>query len=104
MIVRHWRGLTRTADADRYVQYLRDETLPHLSSVPGFVSLQILRRALERGVEFVIVTQWQSMAAVQRFAGPQGEIAVVPQRVREMMIEYDEKVRLYEIAGEERGP
>jgi heme-degrading monooxygenase HmoA len=97
MISRQWRGLARAADADRYVEYLRKETFPYLFTIPGFVGAQILRRALNRGVEFVIVTQWQSLEALQAFAGPTGEVAVVPQRVREMMLEYDDKVRLYEV-------
>jgi heme-degrading monooxygenase HmoA len=97
MIARHWRGLTTVADAKRYVAYLRQETFPHLSTIPGFVDATVLQRTTDRGVEFLVVTTWQSMAAVKRFAGPKGDIAVVPQRVREMMLEYDEKVTLYEV-------
>jgi hypothetical protein len=40
------------------------------------------------------------MAAIQRFAGEDAEAAVVPQTVQEMMLEYDSRVRHYEVVEE----
>ena len=57
----------------------------------------ILRRNVERGVEFLVVTQWQSLDAIRRFAGNDVESAVVPDEVQQMMIEYDRRVRHYEV-------
>jgi hypothetical protein len=59
----------------------------------------ILRRDLGPGVEFVIVTRWKSMDAIRQFAGEIIEAAVVPSEVQAMMVEYDEVVTHYEIAG-----
>ena len=33
MISRHWRGVTRTADADRYISHLEEDTFPHVHQV-----------------------------------------------------------------------
>ncbi len=52
---------------------------------------------MEKGVEFLIVTRWQSIKGIQRFAGRDADVAVVPPKVREIMIEYDQKVRHYEV-------
>lgn len=96
MISRQWRGLARTDQADRYVSHLREETFPQLSALPGFVDASILRRAVPDGVEFLVVTRWQSLQAIAGFAGEQAEIAVVPETVQAMMLDYDRSVRHYE--------
>lgn len=97
MISRHWRGLAKAECAEDYVAHLRGDTLPQLSGIPGFVDARILKRAVEEGVEFLIVTQWDSLQAIQRFAGEHAERAVVPEVVQDMMIEYDQTVRHYEV-------
>jgi heme-degrading monooxygenase HmoA len=97
MISRQWRGLAKSARADEYVEHLRTETFPQLSGIPGFVDASILRRGVDDGVEFLIVTRWDSLGAIQRFAGREASVAVVPETVQEMMLEYDRTVRHYEI-------
>jgi len=97
MISRQWRGLARPSRAGDYVEHLRRETFPQLRQIEGFVDVAILRRHADRGVEFLIVTRWASIRAIEKFAGRNSEIAVVPGGVQEMMIEYDRTVRHYDI-------
>lgn len=97
MISRHWRGLARTGAAAAYENHLRAETFPALTRIRGFIDAAMLRRVLPGGVEFLIVTRWESMAAIESFAGTDVEAAVVPEHVRAMMLEYDQRVRHYEV-------
>jgi heme-degrading monooxygenase HmoA len=97
MISRQWRGLAKSSHADRYVEHLREETFLKLKEIQGFVSASILRRSVPNGVEFLIVTTWESIDAIHSFAGTDVETAVVPPRVQEMMVEYDNRVRHYQI-------
>ena len=97
MISRQWRGLAEADLAEAYVEHLRMETFPAIRKLPGFVSASILRRVVPEGVEFLIVTQWASLEAIRRFAGANPEVAVVPEKVRKMMIEFDQLVRHYEV-------
>ena len=97
MISRQWRGLARAERADEYAEHLRRDTFPALRRIEGFVDASILRRALAEGVEFLVVTRWSSMEAIARFAGGDVEAAVVPENVQRMMIEYDRRVRHYEV-------
>lgn len=97
LISRQWRGLAKPADADRYVAHLREDTFPQLRAIPGFVEASILRRDHDEGVEFLIVTRWTSLDAIQAFAGRDAERAVVPDAVQAMMIDYDRTVRHYVI-------
>ena len=97
MISRHWRGIAKKADADRYVSHLRTDTFPALSKIPGFLDSTILRRAVPEGVEFLIVTRWKSIEAIRKFAGGQEDRAVVPEKAQAMMVSYDQAVVHYEI-------
>ena len=93
MISRQWRGLAQPDQAQNYLEHLRTETFPALRKLPGFVSASILSRRPGNGVEFLIVTQWDSLDAIARFAGADLEAAVVPAEAAAMMIEYDQRVR-----------
>ena len=97
MISRHWRGVARAAEADTYVRHLQHDTFPQLSRIPGFVSASILRRTAAAGVEFLVVTTWQSMEAIRQFAGEAADTAVVPPAVQAMMVEYDRAVAHYQV-------
>jgi heme-degrading monooxygenase HmoA len=97
MISRHWKGIAEPGQADRYMNHLRHETFPKLSAIPGFVRASILRRAVDEGTEFQIVTVWESLGAIRAFAGQNPEVAVVPAAVQAMMTDYDRSVLHYEI-------
>lgn len=98
MISRHWKGIARPGQANEYMNHLRHDTFPKLSAIPGFIRASILSRAVGEGTEFQIVTVWESLRAVQAFAGQNPEVAVVPPVVQAMMAAYDRNVTHYEIA------
>src|SRR5688572_29134401 len=98
MISRHWKGIAKPGQAEAYVHHLQSETLPKLATIPGFVRALILERAVEAGTEFQIVTVWDTLAAIQVFAGTDIEVAVVPPPVQGMMVSYDSTVQHYEVA------
>lgn len=97
MIARYWRGLARAERAGDYEAHLRRETFPSLARMRGFVDASILKRPAGRGVEFLVVTRWQSLDAIRQFAGDDLEAAVVPADVEPMLIEYDRRVAHYEV-------
>ena len=90
MISRHWKGVAKPGEADNYIEHLRSDTFLKLSKINGFISASILKRGVDRGTEFLIITVWESMEAIERFAGPAADVAVVPESVQAMMLEYDE--------------
>ena len=97
MISRQWRGLARPNQARNYVEHLRTDTFPALRALPGFVSASILSRPLDEGIEFLVVTQWRALEDIVRFSGSDSEAAVVPPEVVRMMIDYDRRVKHYEL-------
>jgi len=80
MIARTWRGVTRTADAEVYAGYVEDTGLRAFGETPGNLGALLLRRPVggagDATTEFLVVSFWDSMEAVKRFAGPVPETAV----------------------------
>ncbi len=97
MISRQWRGLAKIDCSEDYIEHLRKDTFPKLQLLEGFVDGSILQRKLSDGIEFIVVTRWQSMTAIEAFAGCNPDIAVVPDNVKDLMVEYDSSVRHYTI-------
>lgn len=97
MISRHWTGIARRDRAEAYVAHLQTETFPTLRTLAGFRKASILRRAVESGVEFLIVTDWESLDAIRAFAGDDVESAVVPAAAQAMMVSFDRAVRHYDV-------
>jgi heme-degrading monooxygenase HmoA len=97
MISRHWTGLARKERANDYIAHLQSDTFRQIEKINGFISASILKRDLPEGVEFLIITEWESLDAIKQFAGANYSAAVVPALVEEMMIYYDKEVRHYEV-------
>jgi heme-degrading monooxygenase HmoA len=94
MIARLWRGRARTSkDADAYQRHVTTRVLPELNRIPGHCGAQVLRR----GEEFLVITFWESMEAIRRFAGEDAERAVVEPEARAVLAEFDDVVQHYEV-------
>lgn len=97
MVARHWRGVAVAARSDEYLAHLRIETFPKLHSIPGFQRAQVLTRHLSFGVEFLVITEWESEDAIRAFAGEDVEAAVVPPLVQSLMIFFDRHAQHYDV-------
>lgn len=105
MISRVWRGWTTPSNADAYEALLREEIFVGITSrdIPGFRSIQLLRRTAGDEVEFVTIMEFDSLESVKAFAGEDYETAVVPPKARAILSRFDARSRHYEvrIGGEE---
>jgi heme-degrading monooxygenase HmoA len=75
MIARIWVGVTPENKADAYLDYLKATGLADYASVPGHRGTQVLRRIANGEATFTIITHWDSMEAIRRFAGDDPEVA-----------------------------
>jgi heme-degrading monooxygenase HmoA len=98
VISRHWTGVAKAERAEDYISHLKSDTFPKLAKIDGFVSASVLRREVEDGIEFRVVTQWESWHAITQFAGKDPGAAVVPEIVQAMMERFDQRVVHYEVA------
>jgi heme-degrading monooxygenase HmoA len=98
MVVRFWSARATPAQVRVYLQHFADEVLPALRKFAGYVSSSVLRRPTESAVEILVITVWQSFAAIDAFAGPDRETAVVAPEAAALLTDYDRHVRHFEVA------
>jgi heme-degrading monooxygenase HmoA len=98
MIARLWRGAAADRrNADAYVRHLRTNVVPELAAIPGYREVRLMRREEGGRTEFLVMTLWESMDAIRRFAGDDPERAVVEPEARAVLSDYDDFVRHYEV-------
>jgi heme-degrading monooxygenase HmoA len=104
LIARSWTGHCPSADAaDRYARHLADAVLPELEAIEGHRGALLLRRSDQAGVEVRVVTLWSSLAAIDRFAGPDRERAVVEPAARAVLDSYADLVEHFDVVIDTRG-
>jgi len=97
MIARVWRGSAFSEKAEEYVNHLRTSVLPALRQIEGFQGVTLMRQDSSQGVEFIVLTLWESMDAIRTFAGANAEVAVVAPAAQGLFREYDSNVRHFEV-------
>jgi heme-degrading monooxygenase HmoA len=99
-IMRIWRGRERTDRAGAYRRHLETAVFPRLRALPGFLGASLLQRMETGEAEVLVMTKWESMAAVEAFAGPDPERAVVEPEARAVLASFEEVVTHHEIVSE----
>jgi heme-degrading monooxygenase HmoA len=97
MIARTWRGATNADDAEAYVQYLLDTGLAEFRQTEGNRGALAFRRINGDRAEFVVLSFWESEAAVRRFAGDDIEKAVFYPEDERFLVDRDTRVTHYEV-------
>lgn len=100
-ILRLWKGQTSPENAGEYIRHLTHNVLPELRAIQGHRGAYLLRRALNGAVEFVVLTLWDSMAAVRKFAGAEPDKAVVAPQAQALLSSFDKSVSHYDVVHSE---
>lgn len=101
MIARTWRGATRAQDADAYVEYLEKTGFAEYRATPGNRGVLALRRVAGERADFLLLTLWDSEAAVRGFAGDDISRAVFYPEDERFLIDKDDHVDHYEVVFED---
>ncbi|MDT0647397.1 DUF4286 family protein [Zunongwangia sp. F260] len=99
MISRHWSCRIKREEEGNYVKYLKEEVLPHLSTLDGFLGASINRREVGDFPEYLFISEWTSKEAIRAFSGENIQLAVVSEKAQNMMHSFDREVRHYELIG-----
>jgi heme-degrading monooxygenase HmoA len=89
VIARIWGGTARPDRIDAYVTHLREKTFPQLASIDGHRGAYVLTRPSNDIVDVTVITLWESVDAIARFAGADPEVAVVPQEAQALLNSWD---------------
>ena len=97
MVVRFWSARTTQARFPDYLRHFQERVLPHLRSVDGFLEARVLSQSDGVVVRFIVETLWSSMKAIDRFAVPDREAAVVAEEALHLLTSYDRHVQHFEL-------
>lgn len=99
MICRIWHGWTDPQNANAYQDLLEREIFLgiELQMIDGYQGIHLLRRDLSSEVEFVTIMWFDSLNAVQQFAGEDYEAAVVPRSAHKLLRRFDQRSQHYEV-------
>jgi hypothetical protein len=102
MISRIWHGYTTFKNADTYENLLKEEIFVGIKGrkINGFKEINLLRRNLDKEVEFITIMWFDSIESVKDFAGKDYETAVVPAKAQKVLSHYDKQSQHYEVRNE----
>lgn len=98
MIARLWSARTTNAQSTKYLEHFWQSVVPSLRTFDGYLSSSVLVRSHGDSVEILVTTVWQSLQAIDAFAGADREAAVVASEAAALLTDYDRRVRHYELA------
>lgn len=99
-IIRVWYGTAYSKYADKYGLHVKNDIFPLFSAMSGNLGAKVLRRNVEEGVEFMVMTIWDSMESIKEFAKDGIEKAVVAKVVQPFFIRYDDHVSHFTVESE----
>jgi len=97
MVVRFWSARTTQVRFPDYLEHFNRHVLPKLRAVDGFLEARVISQSDGVVVQFIVETLWATMEAIDRFAGPDRESAVVADEALHLLTSYDRRVRHYEV-------
>lgn len=92
-----WKGSTKRTDSDAYFDYLKETGLKEYEETPGNLGVYVLRRDYDDKTEFLLLSHWESMEAIEGFAGPAPDKAVFYPEDDNYLVEFDKHVTHYEV-------
>lgn len=101
MIVRIWHGRVPSTRADEYAQFMKQRAAPDYAAVPGLQKLYFLRENKGDVTHFQLVTLWDSMEAMKRFAGENPRVAKYYPEDDEFLLEKEPEVSIVELFHEQ---
>jgi hypothetical protein len=97
MVVRFWTARTTQERFPAYLRHFNENVLPSLRAVDGFLEARVISQSDGMVVQFIAETLWSSMEAIDRFAGPDREAAVVADEALHLLTSFDRRVRHYQV-------
>ncbi len=101
MIVRMWHGRVNSSNSDEYAEFMKQRAAPDYGSVRGLQKLYFLRKDDGDVTHFLLVTVWDSMESVKKFAGENPETAKYYPEDDEFLLEKEPHSALYELFYEQ---
>ncbi len=92
MVLRTWTATTKGDREEQYLRTVREQVLPHLANVPGYLGAFFSRRPVGDDWEYLVISCWESMDAVRALAGADPDRAYVPPEIQATLDRWDASV------------
>jgi len=102
VIARIWHGRTRSSKADEYYEYLNEAGVKKIQTTEGNLGVQVLRRTTRGVTEFTVISYWESIEAIQRFAGKNYEKTHNLPKDHLYLLELEPRVKHFEVVLDAR--
>jgi heme-degrading monooxygenase HmoA len=97
MIARIWQGRVPASKGDAYYAYLLETGVPEYAATQGNKGVQVLRKTEDGVTHFLLLTLWDSVDAIKRFAGEDYANAKYYPADDEFLLEREARVQHYEV-------
>lgn len=106
MICRLWRGWATKENADAYESVVRGQVIPGIEArrIPGFLSIDLIRRERDTDVEFMTLMWFDALESVRAFMGEDYEAAHVPAAAQAVLSHFDERSVHFEVLDRREQP
>lgn len=97
MIVRIWRGVTKLANADRYLQYLNQFVMPAYQIANGHEGLLVMEERQGELVQFLLLSFWASDQALASFVGADPIKVNLSPEEKSLLIAFESTAKHYKV-------
>ena len=88
-IVRKWEATMARDNIAPWLETFRARAFPGMKAVDGFRGIRVLAETGQDPCRLTVLTQWQSMDAVRRYAGAAPARTVMPDFMAPFFADYD---------------
>ena len=92
-----WHGRVPRAKSDAYLRLMRTIAIPDYKATAGNLGAYAMCRIDGDVAHFEMLTFWESLTAISRFAGPNAEAAKYYDFDRDFLLEFEPTARHFEI-------
>lgn len=100
MVAREWRCRCPLKHRDGFLAYLDETGVKDTTATPGCLGAQVLTRDLDAVAEIVLLTYWESLAAIRAYAGEDIAVARLYPEDARYELDPDRHVAHYTVAAQ----
>jgi heme-degrading monooxygenase HmoA len=97
MIARIWKGVAERSKADVFLDYMMKTGVKDFRLKKGNRGVYVLRRNGKKRVEFLMISLWDSVNAIRKFAGEEIDRASYYPEDEKFLVKLEPKVKHFEV-------
>ena len=97
MIARIWKGVAERLKADVFLDYMMKTGVKDFRLKEGNRGVYVLRRNGKKRVEFLMISLWDSVNAIRKFAGEEIDRASYYPEDGKLLVKLEPKVKHFEV-------